>query len=121
MAIGNVDTAYAAGDIFQPINSVFTTLLNFMTGTFATTAATIACAAVGYMALTSRIPWSWCFSIIVGIAFIFGGSQLVQSCLLDWAADERGPSQGGSGTPCSRSHPTENVLGECRLVSSSAS
>ncbi|NEJ25457.1 type VI secretion protein [Rhizobium leguminosarum] len=79
LAIGNVDTAYAAGDIFQPISSVFTTLLNFMTGTFATTAATIACAAVGYMALTSRIPWSWCFSIIVGIAFIFGGSQLVQS------------------------------------------
>lgn len=79
IAIGNVDMAYAAGDIFQPINSVFTTLLNFMTGTFATTAATIACAAVGYMALTSRIPWSWCFSIIVGIAFIFGGAQLVQS------------------------------------------
>ncbi|ANP91525.1 MULTISPECIES: TrbC/VirB2 family protein [Rhizobium] len=79
VVIGNVDMAYAAGDIFQPINSVFTTLLNFMTGTFATTAATIACAAVGYMALTSRIPWSWCFSIIVGIAFIFGGSQLVQS------------------------------------------
>jgi type IV secretion system protein VirB2 len=50
-----------------------------MTGTFATTAATIACAAVGYLALTSRIPWSWCFSIIVGIAFIFGGSQLVSS------------------------------------------
>ena len=79
LAIGDADLAYAAGDIFQPINSVFTTLLNFMTGTFATTAATIACAAVGYMALTSRIPWSWCFSIIVGIAFIFGGSQLVQS------------------------------------------
>lgn len=79
LAIGNADLAYAAGDIFQPINSVFTTLLNFMTGTFATTAATIACAAVGYMALTSRIPWSWCFSIIVGIAFIFGGAQLVQS------------------------------------------
>lgn len=79
MAIGNADMAYAAGDIFQPINSVFTTLLNFMTGTFATTAATIACAAVGYMALTSRIPWSWCFSIIVGIAFIFGGAQLVSS------------------------------------------
>lgn len=74
---GQADLALAAGDVFQPINSVFTTLLNFMTGTFATTAATIACAAVGYLALTSRIPWSWCFSIIVGIAFIFGGSQLV--------------------------------------------
>lgn len=77
--LGQADIALAAGDVFQPINSVFTTLLNFMTGTFATTAATIACAAVGYLALTSRIPWSWCFSIIVGIAFIFGGSQLVSS------------------------------------------
>jgi type IV secretion system protein VirB2 len=76
---GQTDIAIAAGDVFQPIQSVFTTLLNFMTGTFATTAATIACAAVGYLALTSRIPWSWCFSIIVGIAFIFGGSQLVTS------------------------------------------
>ncbi|MDE1996581.1 MAG: TrbC/VirB2 family protein [Rhizobiaceae bacterium] len=75
--LSQTDIAFAAGDVFQPINSVFTTLLNFMTGTFATTAATIACAAVGYLALTSRIPWSWCFSIIVGIAFIFGGSQLV--------------------------------------------
>lgn len=77
--VGQSDLAFAAGDVFQPIQSVFTTLLNFMTGTFATTAATIACAAVGYLALTSRIPWSWCFSIIVGIAFIFGGSQLVSS------------------------------------------
>jgi len=77
--LGQITPAFAAGDVFQPINSVFTTLLNFMTGTFATTAATIACAAVGYLALTSRIPWSWCFSIIVGIAFIFGGSQLVSS------------------------------------------
>ncbi len=76
---GQTDLAFAAGDVFQPINSVFTTLINFMTGSFATTAATIACAAVGYLALTSRIPWSWCFSIIVGIAFIFGGSQLVSS------------------------------------------
>lgn len=77
--LAQITPAFAAGDVFQPINSVFTTLLNFMTGTFATTAATIACAAVGYLALTSRIPWSWCFSIIVGIAFIFGGSQLVSS------------------------------------------
>ncbi|OLP59656.1 type VI secretion protein [Xaviernesmea oryzae] len=77
--VGHTDLAFAAGDVFQPIQSVFTTLLNFMTGTFATTAATIACCAVGYLALTSRIPWSWCFAIIVGIAFIFGGPELVTS------------------------------------------
>lgn len=77
--VGNVDLAHAAGDLFQPINNVFTSVLSFMTGTFATTAATIAVCAVGYLALTSRVPWSWCFSIIVGVAFIFGGAQLVQT------------------------------------------
>lgn len=82
MAVGgNPDTAAAAGngDVFQPINNVFQQVLTFMTGTFATTAATIAVAAVGYLALTSRVPWSWLFSIVVGVAFIFGGAQLVSS------------------------------------------
>ena len=50
-----------------------------MTGTFATTAATVAVAAVGYLALTSRIPWSWAFSVIIGVALIFGAAQIVQS------------------------------------------
>lgn len=77
--IGNPEIAAAAGDVFQPINNVFQQVLDFMTGTFATTAATIAVGAVGYLALTSRVPWSWLFSIVVGVAFIFGGSQLVTS------------------------------------------
>jgi type IV secretion system protein VirB2 len=77
---GNPEIAAAGGgDVFQPINNVFQSVLDFMTGTFATTAATIAVAAVGFLALTSRVPWNWCFSIIVGIAFIFGGAQLVSS------------------------------------------
>lgn len=77
----HADMSWAAGggDMFQPINNVFTSVLQFMTGTFATTAATIAVCAVGYLALTSRVPWSWCFSIIVGVAFIFGGAQLVNT------------------------------------------
>lgn len=78
---GNPELAAAAGggDVFQPINNVFQQVLTFMTGTFATTAATIAVGAVGYLALTSRVPWSWLFSIVVGVAFIFGGAQLVSS------------------------------------------
>ncbi|MGO4450439.1 TrbC/VirB2 family protein [Phyllobacterium sp. TAF24] len=72
-------SAAAGGDVFQPINNVFQQVLTFMTGTFATTAATIAVGAVGYLALTSRVPWSWLFSIVVGVAFIFGGAQLVSS------------------------------------------
>lgn len=78
---GNPEISAAAGggDVFQPINNVFQQVLTFMTGTFATTAATIAVGAVGYLALTSRVPWSWLFSIVVGVAFIFGGAQLVSS------------------------------------------
>jgi type IV secretion system protein VirB2 len=56
-----------------------TSVLQFMTGTFATTAATVAVAAVGFLALTSRIPWSWAFAVVIGVALIFGASQIVQS------------------------------------------
>jgi type IV secretion system protein VirB2 len=64
---------------FQPINTAFDKILEFLTGTFATTAATIAVSVCGYLALTSRIPWMMCFSIVVGVAFIFGGAQIVQT------------------------------------------
>jgi type IV secretion system protein VirB2 len=74
-----VDAAPAQTATFQPLNTAFTSVLSFMTGTFATTASTIAVCAAGFMALTSRIPWSWCFAIVVGVALIFGGSQIVQS------------------------------------------
>lgn len=74
-----ISAAAGSADVFQPITNVFQSVLDFMTGTFATIAATIAVVAVGFLALTSRVPWNWCFSIIVGIAFIFGGAQLVSS------------------------------------------
>ena len=73
------DAACAQTATFQPLNTAFSSVLSFMTGTFATTAATIAVVAAGFMALTSRIPWSWCFSIVVGVALIFGGAQIVAS------------------------------------------
>ena len=64
---------------FQPINTAATNILTFMTGAFATTVATVAIAAAGYLALVGRIPWSWCFSIVLGCAFIFGGAQIISS------------------------------------------
>jgi type IV secretion system protein VirB2 len=79
IAFLGVEAAYAQTASFQPLNTAFSSVLSFMTGTFATTAATIAVVAAGFMALTSRIPWSWCFSIVVGVALIFGGAQIVQS------------------------------------------
>jgi type IV secretion system protein VirB2 len=82
-AAGSVDPAYAqlsgGGGAFQPIDTAFTKVLEFLTGSFATTAATIAVSVCGYLALTSRIPWMMCFSIVVGVAFIFGGAQIVNT------------------------------------------
>ena len=77
--VAGTDSALATTATFQPLNTALTSVLSFMTGTFATTAATVAVAAVGYLALTSRIPWSWAFSVIVGVALIFGAAQIVQS------------------------------------------
>ena len=74
------DAAWATSSAqFQPLNTALTGVLTFMTGTFATTAATVAVAAVGYLAMTSRIPWSWCFSVVIGIALIFGAATIVTS------------------------------------------
>ena len=45
----------AGGSTFQPINTAFQSVLDFMTGGFATTAATIAVCAAGFLALTWRV------------------------------------------------------------------
>lgn len=73
------DGALAQSASFQPLNTAMSSVLTFMTGTFATTCATIAVAAVGFMAFTSRIPWGWAFSVMVGVALVFGSAQIVSS------------------------------------------
>jgi type IV secretion system protein VirB2 len=73
------EAALASTATFQPLNTALSSVLDFMTGTFATTAATVAVAAVGYLALTSRIPWGWAFSVVIGVALIFGAAQVVTS------------------------------------------
>ena len=71
-------TTGSGGAVFQPLNNVLQQVLDFMTGTFATTAATIAIAALGYLLLTGNPHWRWAFAIVVGIAFIFGAKTMVQ-------------------------------------------
>jgi len=73
------EAAFASTASFQPLNTAMTGVMTFMTGAFATTAATVAVAAVGYLALTSRIPWMWAFSVVIGVALIFGAAQVVSS------------------------------------------
>lgn len=77
LACATVDVA--AAQQFQPINNAVNSVLQFLTGTFATTSATLAVAAVGFLALTSRIPWFWAFAVVVGVALIFGSSQIVST------------------------------------------
>lgn len=79
VATVDVAAAQSAGGQFQPINSAVSSVLSFLTGTFATTSATLAVAAVGFLALTSRIPWFWAFAVVVGVALIFGSTQIVQT------------------------------------------
>ena len=79
IVLSQTDQAFAQSASFQPLNTAMTSVLTFMTGTFATTCATIAVAAVGFMAFTSRIPWGWAFSVLVGVALIFGAAQIVTS------------------------------------------
>jgi type IV secretion system protein VirB2 len=73
------EPSFAQSASFQPLNTAMSSVLSFMTGTFATTCATIAVCAVGFMAFTSRIPWGWAFSVMVGVALIFGSAQIVSS------------------------------------------
>jgi type IV secretion system protein VirB2 len=75
--IASVDIASAQQ--FQPIQNAVNSVLQFLTGSFATTSATLAVAAVGFLALTSRIPWFWAFAVVVGVALIFGSSQIVST------------------------------------------
>jgi type IV secretion system protein VirB2 len=77
LVLVSADSSFAQS--FQPLNTAMTSVMTFMTGTFATTAATVAVAAVGYLALTSRIPWMWAFSVVIGVALIFGAAQVVSS------------------------------------------
>jgi type IV secretion system protein VirB2 len=76
---GDAMAQTAGSGAFQPVQTIAQQLMSFLTGSFATTAATIAVVSVGFMALTGRIPFMWAFSVIIGIALIFGGAQIVQT------------------------------------------
>ncbi|MGN8119165.1 TrbC/VirB2 family protein [Labrys sp. 22185] len=79
LAVGKIDPALAqTSQAFQPLNTMASDVLSFMTGSFAVTCATIAIAVLGFIAFRGIIPWAGAISVIVGIVFIFGGAQIVQ-------------------------------------------
>jgi len=78
LAMSKTDLAFAQNAAFQPLNTMATQVLEFLTGTFAVTCATIAIAVLGFIAFRGIIPWAGAVAVIVGIVFIFGGAQIVQ-------------------------------------------
>lgn len=71
--------AGGGGDLFQPLSTAASSVLTFMTGTFAVTVATIVVAGLGYAMFQGMVPWGRALAIIGGIIFIFGAAAIVKS------------------------------------------
>ena len=80
VAIGTVLQPMAAfAQDAAPIEGVFSWLVRVLQGNIARSIATIAVCFLGFMAMTGRLAWPLAFSIVVGIAFVFGASTLVDA------------------------------------------
>ncbi|RWI37012.1 MAG: hypothetical protein EOR30_26080 [Mesorhizobium sp.] len=70
-------TAYAQSA--APIEGVLEWFVGVLQGSIARSFAIIAVCFLGFLAMTGRLAWMMAFSIIIGIALIFGAAQLVDS------------------------------------------
>lgn len=62
-----------------PVEGVLDWMVEILQGSIARSVAIIAVCFLGYLFLTGRMAWQMAFSIIVGIAIIFGASELVDA------------------------------------------
>jgi len=60
-----------------PVDTAAKTILDFMTGTIATTAGAIAIAVVGYRWFTGRMEMGRALTIVAGIVLVLGAVQVV--------------------------------------------
>lgn len=60
-----------------PVDTAAQTILDFMTGVFATTAGAIAIAVVGYRWFTGRMEMGRALTIVAGIVLVLGAVQVV--------------------------------------------
>jgi len=60
-----------------PVDTAAQTILDFMTGTIATTAGAIAIAVVGYRWFTGRMEMGRALTIVAGIVLVLGAVQVV--------------------------------------------
>lgn len=61
----------------KPVDTAAKTILDFMTGTIATTAGAIAIAVVGYRWFTGRMEMGRALTIVAGIVLVLGAVQVV--------------------------------------------
>lgn len=73
----NPDPAYAQGT--DGITSMADNILNWITGTFAKTIATIAVVIVGFMFFTGRASLPLLVTVIVGIFIVFSAKWIVST------------------------------------------
>lgn len=62
-----------------PIEGALEWFVKVLQGSIARSFAIIAVCFLGFMAMTGRLAWMMAFSIIIGIALIFGAATLVDS------------------------------------------
>ena len=62
-----------------PVESILAWFVGVLQGNVARSVAIIAVCFLGYLFLTGRMAWQMAFSIIIGIAIIFGAATLVDA------------------------------------------
>jgi len=70
-------TAYAQSA--EPVESVLEWFVGVLQGNIARSIAIIAVCFLGFLAMTGRLVWMMAFSIIIGIALVFGAASFVDS------------------------------------------
>ena len=62
------------GAVLQILEKV----IELLTSTWARAAATVAVAALGYLAFMGHLSWRWVIHIVLGIALVFGAAGIVE-------------------------------------------
>lgn len=63
----------------EPVESVLEWFVGVLQGNIARSIAIIAVCFLGFLAMTGRLVWMMAFSIIIGIALVFGAASFVDS------------------------------------------
>ena len=72
------DFAFAAGGSGQTIADVLCTVVGWFTGNVGTGIATLAIIIIGVGALMGKVSWGMAIIVGIGVAVVFGASQLVE-------------------------------------------